>query len=820
MMWIYRALLGAALTLIFVNTASPQSVTQSGAVTPGHAVKWVTNGVVGDAGTAASGTLTSLGVTNNGGPAFCANSGPITGPYNQLCLSAGTTTGGKISLYNFGGATGGFVFDLNGTSQGFPLVTLPVSTGFVPCFANTAGNLNGCSTPLVPTAIIGTNTTQAASTAFVQAAIAGIIPDSGGPIFILATGQSNMVQRPSYSWTPAPNAFRWNNSTGVDGSVGTAFAALSAGSINVSDKFASDIAYANPTRQVYLLNVSFGSQTIVHWLPGAPSPDVYANILLNITPAMTAAGVTAINTLLWWQGENQTDQPWLYTSQFNAVMTRFQTETWFALTTPTVVFGLVPESQNSFALAANTDTTNKYLQAAVVSNSDTRQFIYTGIMTDSSYWDGSLHPSGLGMFTAGALASNEFLYGQQDIASVDQVRKVINADVIGRPAFRNLVVGGDLTTNPWRYGTSFAAAANGTAIAQNFSWIQSGTGVVTVRQAVSAPTNSQAGMFTQNSIDVEITTADVSVNAPNYYGIEHTIDARSASFLGFGQASPLNITVSFWVNHSIVGNYFVYIENEARTASYTTQYVVNTANTWEKKTLTIRGPPSGTFNYTSGIGLRVGFPVASSSTYLFTPNVWNTGDVRIGNVTRANGLSTIGNHFRLALIQVEEGLGGSAFEQLPVSQTSQPKGIYVVGTSAAAVPITGTLVETTLATIAVPANSMGPNGALRITTIWSNNNPGATGTYRIKYNGTTVRTVSTTSSVFSGRTQVGIQNRNATNSQLAAAADQANWATSVSAPITMAHDTTTALNVTITGQLANTGDTITSESYLVELIIP
>ena len=58
-----KILLALALLLVPLS-AFGQSVQQSGSVTPGQAPYWVTNGVIGSAGTAADSAITSLGVTN------------------------------------------------------------------------------------------------------------------------------------------------------------------------------------------------------------------------------------------------------------------------------------------------------------------------------------------------------------------------------------------------------------------------------------------------------------------------------------------------------------------------------------------------------------------------------------------------------------------------------------------------------------------------------------------------------------------------------------------------------------------------------------
>lgn len=136
-----------ALAAATFSTAHAQ-VKQSGNVTPGHAVRWISSGVIGDAGTATQGFLSSIGVTNNGGPGICVNTAPITQPYNQLCLQATTDGNAQFSYNAFGGATGGgLTFVINGVTQGIVTVDLPVTAGDAVCFANTGGTLEDCGAP-------------------------------------------------------------------------------------------------------------------------------------------------------------------------------------------------------------------------------------------------------------------------------------------------------------------------------------------------------------------------------------------------------------------------------------------------------------------------------------------------------------------------------------------------------------------------------------------------------------------------------------------------------------------------------------------------
>lgn len=124
---------------------------------------------------------------------------------------------------------------------------------------------------------------------------ANLIQNAGTPIFILASGQSNMVQSPSFPWTPASNLFVWNNAIGDANSVGNAFLPPSQTTVNVSTRFASEIARANPTRAVYLLICAAGSQHIGHWLDSVVTFDSGTDAVTwsNFYPRQTTGPGTA-----------------------------------------------------------------------------------------------------------------------------------------------------------------------------------------------------------------------------------------------------------------------------------------------------------------------------------------------------------------------------------------------------------------------------------------------------------------------------------------------------------------------------------------------
>lgn len=147
-------------------------------------------------------------------------------------------------------------------------------------------------------------------------------------------------------------------------------------------------------------------------------------------------------------------------------------------------------------------------------------------------------------------------------------------------------------------------------------------------------------------------------------------------------------------------------------------------------------------------------------------------------------------------------------------------GWHVIGKSGVAVSLTGTLTHTVLATVTIPAGAMGANGMLRIRSLWThtNNANGKTLRYILGGIGGTVICgvgVSTSLTTVLERT---VTNRNSASSQICEFSNNTNsYSTTTAAVVTMSVNTANAQDLVFTGTLASTGDTITLESYVVEL---
>lgn len=160
--------------------------------------------------------------------------------------------------------------------------------------------------------------------------------------------------------------------------------------------------------------------------------------------------------------------------------------------------------------------------------------------------------------------------------------------------------------------------------------------------------------------------------------------------------------------------------------------------------------------------------------------------------------------------------------QLLYRISSGTKHYRVLGRSAVPVSVSATTDEETLATITVPANAMGPNGTLRIWTTWTHTNSANNKTLSVRFSGASgTQYLALVVTAHAGSQVVTtISNRNATNSQVGYAASAATsfGSTIASTPATSAVDTTVATTIVISGQKASSGETLTLEWYLVELM--
>jgi hypothetical protein len=209
------------------------------------------------------------------------------------------------------------------------------------------------------------------------------------------------------------------------------------------------------------------------------------------------------------------------------------------------------------------------------------------------------------------------------------------------------------------------------------------------------------------------------------------------------------------------------------------------------------------------IGYQAGFTLTTGDDNVII-GAGSTGGVTIGSNNTLIG----GNITGLAA-----GTADTLRLKAGATQVTYPKasGGGIIAIVDQGISHTGSTAETTLATISIPANSMGTKGLVRVTTVCSFTGTAGIKTLKYKFGGTIFFEVATLSTALGWRAQAEIHNDGATNAQVAPPSQQ-NFGPQISAVYTMAIDTTAAVNLTITGQLGNSADTFDLAKYVVEII--
>jgi hypothetical protein len=223
----------------------------------------------------------------------------------------------------------------------------------------------------------------------------------------------------------------------------------------------------------------------------------------------------------------------------------------------------------------------------------------------------------------------------------------------------NRIINGAMTIDQRNAGAAVTLDGSTGYAADRYSSTEIGDGAFTLQQVTDAP----AGFA--NSLKMTVTTPQTgTLNA----GISQSIEGLNISDLGWGTVNAKTVTLSFWVKSSVTGSMGGAIQNSAQDRSYPFNYTINTANTWEYKTITIAGDTSGTWLVTNGTGIILRFMFGTSVTGAV--NTWAGANYRspTGSVFP---ITTSGATFYITGVQLEAGSTASSFAHENYGDTLQ-----------------------------------------------------------------------------------------------------------------------------------------------------
>ena len=221
---------------------------------------------------------------------------------------------------------------------------------------------------------------------------------------------------------------------------------------------------------------------------------------------------------------------------------------------------------------------------------------------------------------------------------------------------KNRIINGAMEIDQRNAGS--AATVTNDYVLDRFKIYEQTDGAISTQQVTTVP----AGF--KNSMKITVTTADSSLAANQLTSIFQPIEGLNCTDLSWGTSDAKTVTLSFWVRSSLTGTFGGCLSNGAVDRSYVFQYTVNSADTWEQKSITVAGDTSGTWLTTNDVGVYVLWSLGDGTDYQGTANAWQAGSKRSasGNV---NLLGTNGATWYITGVQLEVGSVATEFERRP-----------------------------------------------------------------------------------------------------------------------------------------------------------
>ena len=242
------------------------------------------------------------------------------------------------------------------------------------------------------------------------------------------------------------------------------------------------------------------------------------------------------------------------------------------------------------------------------------------------------------------------------------------------PPFRNKLINGAMQIA--QRATSFTFAHDGTAAAHTldrfkFQIVNSDEYDCTVSQySMSAAELNTTGH--SKALKVLTGTAESAIANDEMANVQQKIEAQDLQDLQYGTASAKTVTLSFWVKSSITGTYAVTLfkpDTTMRVINNT--YTITTADTWEKKTISIVGDTDSSASIVNdnGTGLALYWGLASGLNYDGSSSTsWtNYSDAYfLGGHAQDGVITTAGADWYITGAQLEIGTSSTPFEHRPI----------------------------------------------------------------------------------------------------------------------------------------------------------
>lgn len=229
----------------------------------------------------------------------------------------------------------------------------------------------------------------------------------------------------------------------------------------------------------------------------------------------------------------------------------------------------------------------------------------------------------------------------------------------GLYGFKNKIINGSMQIDQRNAGAAQNSIASGSFMVDRWIYYGSQASKFNAQQNQGSVT-PPAGFSNYQGLTV---SSAVSIGASDYFFFVQNIEGFNTADLAWGTASAATVTISFWVRSSLTGTFGGSLRNSAVNRSYPFTYTINSANTWEKETITIAGDTSGTWLTNNGVGITLILGLGVGSTFSGTAGAW-AGSNLFSATGATSVVGTSGATFYITGVQLEKGSTATSFDYL------------------------------------------------------------------------------------------------------------------------------------------------------------
>ena len=222
-------------------------------------------------------------------------------------------------------------------------------------------------------------------------------------------------------------------------------------------------------------------------------------------------------------------------------------------------------------------------------------------------------------------------------------------------SFKNRIINGACTIA--QRGTSFTGLTSGGNAFPVDRFRVSNSDTVSVVSA-SQVTDAPAGFV--NSIRTQVTTINATPNNETF--IEQIIEGFNTNGFAYGTSSAVSLTLSFWVKASVAGIYNVWFLNAAATKNVASSFTINSANTWEYKTIIISGDSVSALATDNTASFYVRWYLNAQNALVGTlDSTWTAGGGNRLATGSVRFTSTLNATYQITGVQLEVGTQATTF---------------------------------------------------------------------------------------------------------------------------------------------------------------